>query len=151
MWGSIGVLFFFVAVLGAGGCWFPWIFLFCVWTKPCARGQHQEAACCQGTQPPAAALLAALSLLCHLPVPSPAVFSLWQPKGGRFSHRFTGQFLHAPTATTVPMDPFPGTGAAAEISHCSFQSGHLLGRAAVNLPPLCSLLWFAFLLWLIFS
>lgn len=40
MWGNIWVLFSSVAVLGAGGCWFSQIFLFCVWTKPRGKGHH---------------------------------------------------------------------------------------------------------------
>lgn len=92
----------------------------------------------RAAQRPAAALLAPLSLLCHLPVPPLDLFSLWQPEGGNFSRRFTGQWLHAPTATAVLMDPTPGIGAAAaEISHSSFQSRHLLRRAAIQPSALC--------------
>lgn len=87
----LGIVLFCCCFGGGMVLIFMDFFCFCVWTKPCGRGQHQEAACCQDTQHPAAALLAPLSVLCHLPVPSPDIFSLWQPKGGSFSRRFTGR------------------------------------------------------------
>lgn len=130
--GVCGEIFGYCSLLllfwGREGVGFHRFFCFASEQSPVAEGSTAPRGCI------ARSLVTALPLAC----PPLDLFSLWQPEGGNFSRRFTGQWLHAPTATAVLMDRTPGIGAAAaEISHSSFQSGHLLRRAAIQPSALC--------------